>query len=161
MTSAYSTTSLPTSAAANLPLSMPNNTASNVPAKNQNSNKTKFIWKEPPNTQLSSNEDDIEANKPVNKEVVMRSRGAGGPVHKRKDMHHTRRHTLQGGIDVSMIKRLKQWEEEKSVLEEGLKATKIAHEWYKTRLEGVSERLRKGRPARGIAQEGIKLHSLC
>ena len=42
------------------------------------------------------------------------------------------------------MKRLRQWEEEKSVLEEGLKATKIAHEWYKTRLEGVSERLRKG-----------------
>ena len=47
--------------------------------------------------------------------------------------------------DISFqIKRLKQWEEEKSVLEEGLKATKVAHEWYKSRLEGVSERLRKG-----------------
>ena len=44
----------------------------------------------------------------------------------------------------SQIKRLKQWEEEKSVLEEGLKATKVAYEWYKLRLEGVSERLRKG-----------------
>ena len=39
---------------------------------------------------------------------------------------------------------MKQWEEEKSVLEEGLKATKVAYEWYKLRLEGVSERLRKG-----------------
>ena len=42
------------------------------------------------------------------------------------------------------IKRLRQWEEEKSVLEEGLKATKIAHEWYESRLKGVSEQLRKG-----------------
>ena len=42
------------------------------------------------------------------------------------------------------MKRLRQWEEEKSVLEEGLKATKVAHEWYKTRLEGVAESLRRG-----------------
>ena len=42
------------------------------------------------------------------------------------------------------MKRLKQWEEEKSVLEEGLKAIKGAHEWYESRLKGVTERLRKG-----------------
>ena len=42
------------------------------------------------------------------------------------------------------MKRLRQWEEEKSVLEEGLKATKMAQDWYKTRLEGVSDRLRRG-----------------
>lgn len=47
-------------------------------------------------------------------------------------------------LAIFQIKRLRQWEEEKSVLEEGLKATKMAQEWYKTRLEGVSERLRRG-----------------
>ena len=103
MTSAYSTTSLPTSTAANLPLSMPNNTNPTKSSKNRHQEKTKFIWKEPPTSQISSNEDDTV--KPgENKEVVMRSRGGGGPIHKRKDMHHTRRHTLQGGVDFSMVK---------------------------------------------------------
>ena len=104
MTSAYSTTSLPTSTAANLPLSMPSNSNPNKSSKNHHLEKTKFIWKEPPNSQITSNEDVTGNIKPVeNKEVIMRSRGGGGPVHKRKDMHHTRRHTLQGGVDFSMV----------------------------------------------------------
>ena len=42
------------------------------------------------------------------------------------------------------MRRLKQWEEEKGVLEEGLKAIRGAEDWYESRLQGVSERLRTG-----------------
>ena len=104
MTSAYSLASLPTSTAANIPLSMTNNMNPSKQSKQYNHDETKFIWKEPPHSQIETSKDDIVNEKSVeNKEIVMRTRGVGGPVHKRKDMHHTRRHTLQGGVDFSMV----------------------------------------------------------
>lgn len=102
MTSAYSTTSLPTSAAANIPLSIPDSANPNKFSKQQNHDDTKFIWKKPPNSLIQPSKEESVKDK-AGKEVVMRTRGGGGPVHKRKDMHHTRRHTLQGGIDFSMV----------------------------------------------------------
>ena len=104
MTSAYSLASLPTSTAASIPLSMTNNMNPNKQSKQHNHDETKFIWKEPPNSQIETNKEEIVSEKSAeSKDVVMRTRGVGGPVHKRKDMHHTRRHTLQGGVDFSMV----------------------------------------------------------
>ena len=103
MTSAYSTTCLPTATASNIPLSVPNgNLAKPSKQQPQQETKTKFIWKKPPNSQIPSHEEDNQKNGNKNKDVVMRNKG-GGPVHKRKDLHHTRRHTLQGGVDFSMV----------------------------------------------------------
>ena len=103
MTSAYSTTSLPTATASNIPLSIPNvNQTKPSKQQPQQEQKPKFIWKEPPNSQVPSHEVDNMKNSNKNKDVVMRNKG-GGPVHKRKDLHHTRRHTLQGGVDFSMV----------------------------------------------------------
>ena len=104
MTSAYSLASLPTSTAASIPLSMTNNTNPNKQSKQHNHDETKFIWKERPNSQIETSKEEIVSEKSAeSKDVVMRTRGVGGPVHKRKDMHHTRRHTLQGGVDFSMV----------------------------------------------------------
>ena len=42
------------------------------------------------------------------------------------------------------MRKLKQWEEEKRVLEEGLKIITGACEWYNSRLKSVNERLKFG-----------------
>ena len=97
MKSAYSTTSLPTSTITNQACS----TVDHVYSKEPHSQKpTKFIWKEPPGTTTFSSSDKVEELQ--NKDVVVRNK-SGGPIHKRKDLHHNRRHTLQGGVDFSMV----------------------------------------------------------
>jgi len=101
MTSAYSTTSLPTATASNLPLSIPSSNKDQENAiKTQDNNTNKLLYKDTATTQSLSKENDPSIG---NKEVVMRNRGPGGPVHKRKELHHARRHTLQGGVDFSMV----------------------------------------------------------
>ena len=47
------------------------------------------------------------------------------------------------------MKRLKQWEEEKSVLEEGLSAIAATQEWYTERMASLQEKLRFGPEAMG------------
>ena len=42
------------------------------------------------------------------------------------------------------MRKLKQWEEEKRVIEEGLRVINSAQEWYKSRLTSVSERVKFG-----------------
>ena len=101
MTSAYSTTSLPTATASNLPLSIPSSDKDQENAiKTQSNDTNKFVYKDTASTQSLSKQNDPSIG---NKEVVMRNRGGGGPVHKRKELHHARRHTLQGGVDFSMV----------------------------------------------------------
>ena len=96
MKSAYSTTSLPTSTITNQACS----TVNHVYGKEPHSQKpTKFIWKDPPGTTFSSSDKIEELH---NKDVIVRNK-SGGPIHKRKDLHHNRRHTLQGGVDFSMV----------------------------------------------------------
>ena len=100
MTSAYSTTSLPTATASNLPLSVPSSNRDHENAITTQDNDTnKFLYKDTASIQSLSKENDPSIG---NKEVVMRNRG-GGPAHKRKELHHARRHTLQGGVDFSMV----------------------------------------------------------
>ena len=100
MTSAYSTTSLPTATASNLPLSIPSSNKDHENAiKTQDNDTNKFLYKDTASIQSLSKENDPSIG---NKEVVMRNRG-GGPAHKRKELHHARRHTLQGGVDFSMV----------------------------------------------------------
>ncbi|XP_053665570.1 uncharacterized protein LOC128714715 [Anopheles marshallii] len=58
-----------------------------------------------------------------------------------------RRHTLQNGVDYNMLKRLKQIEQEKDILLQGLTAVEKAREWYHKQLAAVQEKMRYlGRP---------------
>jgi hypothetical protein len=66
---------------------------------------------------------------------------------KRKDT--ARRHTVQSGIDFSTLKRLKQLEQERDVLQQGLSYLQKTHEWYVKQLEVAEEKiglLNKGAP---------------
>lgn len=53
-----------------------------------------------------------------------------------------RRHTLHNGIDYNLLKRMKQMEQEKDVLLEGLTAVEEAREWYLKQLGEVQEKIR-------------------
>ncbi|XP_075168647.1 suppressor APC domain-containing protein 2 [Haematobia irritans] len=53
-----------------------------------------------------------------------------------------RRHTLQNGIDYNMLKRLKQFEEEREVLLLGLNAVDKARDWYMQQLVNVQEKIK-------------------
>lgn len=53
-----------------------------------------------------------------------------------------RRHTLQNGIDYNMLKKLKQFEQEKDVLIQGLGAVETAKEWYIKQIAIVQEKIK-------------------
>lgn len=53
-----------------------------------------------------------------------------------------RRHTLQNGIDYNMLKRMKQIEQEKEVLMQGLGAIEKAREWYLKQVAAVQEKMK-------------------
>ena len=53
-----------------------------------------------------------------------------------------RRHTLQNGIDYNMLKRLKQFEEEREVLLTGLDAVEKARDWYLQQVNNVQEKIK-------------------
>uniref|UniRef100_A0A336MYE5 CSON009916 protein n=1 Tax=Culicoides sonorensis TaxID=179676 RepID=A0A336MYE5_CULSO len=53
-----------------------------------------------------------------------------------------RRHTLQNGIDYNMLKRMKQIEQEKDVLLEGLSAVEKARDWYLKQIAVVQEKIK-------------------
>ncbi|KAI5641567.1 hypothetical protein NE865_06324 [Phthorimaea operculella] len=53
-----------------------------------------------------------------------------------------RRHTLHNGIDYNLLKRMKQIEQEKDVLLQGLSAVEEAREWYLKQLSEVQEKMR-------------------
>lgn len=53
-----------------------------------------------------------------------------------------RRHTLQNGIDYNMLKRLKQYEEEREVLLLGLNSVDKAREWYMQQIVNVQEKIK-------------------
>ncbi|CAG5021441.1 unnamed protein product [Parnassius apollo] len=53
-----------------------------------------------------------------------------------------RRHTLQNGVDYNLLKRMKQIEQEKDVLLQGLSAVEDAREWYLKQLADVQDKMR-------------------
>ncbi|XP_015595692.1 suppressor APC domain-containing protein 2 isoform X2 [Cephus cinctus] len=53
-----------------------------------------------------------------------------------------RRHTLQNGIDYNMMKRMKQIEQEKDVLLQGLAAVDKAREWYLKQISSAQEKIK-------------------
>lgn len=55
---------------------------------------------------------------------------------------HSRRHTLQNGIDYGLLKRMKAIEEERDGLMRGIQTVQRAEEWYQEQLQQVQERMR-------------------
>ncbi|CAH0390784.1 unnamed protein product [Bemisia tabaci] len=53
-----------------------------------------------------------------------------------------RRHTLQNGIDYNMLKRMKQIEQERDVLMQGLRAVEQARDWYLKQIVAVQEKMK-------------------
>ncbi|XP_041988358.1 suppressor APC domain-containing protein 2 isoform X2 [Aricia agestis] len=53
-----------------------------------------------------------------------------------------RRHTLHNGVDYNLIKRMKQIEQEKDILLQGLSAVEEAREWYIKQLAEVQDKMR-------------------
>ncbi|RZF32372.1 hypothetical protein LSTR_LSTR001836 [Laodelphax striatellus] len=53
-----------------------------------------------------------------------------------------RRHTLQNGIDYNMLKRMKQIEQEKEILQLGLQAVDRARDWYLKQMAAVQEKMK-------------------
>ena len=54
-----------------------------------------------------------------------------------------RRHTLQNGIDYNLIKRVKQLEEEKEVLFQGLQMIEKVHCWYTRQTKTVADKMKQ------------------
>lgn len=54
-----------------------------------------------------------------------------------------RRHTLQNGIDYNMLKRLKQFEQEKDILLQGLSAVDKTREWYIRQITDVQDKIKQ------------------
>lgn len=66
---------------------------------------------------------------------------ANGGVYQKK-RREPRRHTLQNGIDYNMLKRMKQFEEERDVLLQGLAAVEKAREWYLQQISNAQEKIK-------------------
>lgn len=68
----------------------------------------------------------------------------GGIYQKKSNVRRRepRRHTLQNGIDYNMLKRMKQIEQEKDVLMQGLQAIEKAREWYLKQVAAVQEKMK-------------------
>lgn len=67
-----------------------------------------------------------------------------------------RRHTVQSGIDFATLKRLKQLEQERDVLQQGLSVLESGKQWYTKQMEGVDEKistLTKGGPLPPVSHE--------
>ncbi|XP_014675382.1 PREDICTED: suppressor APC domain-containing protein 2-like [Priapulus caudatus] len=63
-----------------------------------------------------------------------------GDVTSKNKRNDSRRHTLANGIDYSMVKRMKQLEQEKVMLFQGLEAIEKARDWYHLQVVDVQER---------------------
>lgn len=61
---------------------------------------------------------------------------------KRVRRREPRRHTLHNGVDYNLLKRMKQIEQEKDILQQGLASLEKAREWYLKQLAEVQERMR-------------------
>lgn len=61
------------------------------------------------------------------------------PTLKRREV---RRHTLQNGIDHNMLKKLRQYEQEKEILLQGLSAVEKARDWYVQKVAKCEDKIK-------------------
>ena len=71
------------------------------------------------------------------------SQAGGGSRKPRRRESHSRRHTLQSGIDYGLLKRMKAIEEERDVLMRGIQTVQRAEEWYNEQLGQVQKNIKK------------------
>ncbi|KAK8761446.1 hypothetical protein V5799_027290 [Amblyomma americanum] len=96
--------------------------------------------KENKNPQQGS-EDAASASK--SKNVLPNSTSHAAPERKFPKKKEPRRHTLGHGIEYNMLRRMKQLEHEKDALQQGLRATERAREWYQQRISAVQEKMQQ------------------
>lgn len=68
--------------------------------------------------------------------------GGNGRKQPKRRESHSRRHTLQNGIDYGLLKKMKAIEEERDGLMRGMQMVQRADDWYKEQLAAVQERMR-------------------
>ncbi|XP_076046310.1 suppressor APC domain-containing protein 2 [Oratosquilla oratoria] len=89
---------------------------------------------------------------------------AEGGAHKKSGRRREpRRHTLQNGVDYSMLRRLKQLEAERDMLVQGLEVVDRARHWYKHQLQILSDRMHylpnsPAHPETSLEAQQEKLH---
>uniref|UniRef100_A0A2A4J6W0 Suppressor APC domain-containing protein n=1 Tax=Heliothis virescens TaxID=7102 RepID=A0A2A4J6W0_HELVI len=100
------------------------------------------------NEEISGEKIDFEE---ISREVEEQSRGLGdgrsanetqSQMRRVSRRREPRRHTLHNGVDYNLLKRMKQIEQEKDVLLQGLSAVEEAREWYLKQLAEVQEKMR-------------------
>ena len=72
----------------------------------------------------------------------MEQQGVSASRKPRRRESHSRRHTLQSGIDYGLLKRMKAIEEERDVLMRGIQTVQRAEEWYNEQLGQVNTKIR-------------------
>lgn len=68
--------------------------------------------------------------------------GTHSNLRKTSRRREPRRHTLHNGVDYNLLKKMKQIEQEKDVLLQGLTAVEEAREWYLKQLTEVQDKMR-------------------
>ncbi|XP_029469368.1 LOW QUALITY PROTEIN: suppressor APC domain-containing protein 2 [Rhinatrema bivittatum] len=85
---------------------------------------------------------------------------AGPPAAPQNRGEH-RRHTITNGVDYSMLKQMKELEQEKDFLIQGLEMLERARDWYHQQIQAVQEHqkhLGKNQPQKDLSSEGSQGH---
>ncbi|KAM6316037.1 suppressor APC domain-containing protein 2 [Podargus strigoides] len=87
--------------------------------------------------------------------------GAGDTRRHQRGRAEHRRHTITNGVDFSMLKHMKELEQEKDFLLQGLELVERAREWYHQRIQFMQERQRllgKNKTSADFLPEGSQSH---
>ncbi|XP_052220654.1 suppressor APC domain-containing protein 2-like [Dreissena polymorpha] len=90
-----------------------------------------------PGHNIYVNLSDLQRLDPSTQSVQASREGDGG---RRLRRQNSRRHTLSSGIDYNVIRRMKQLEQERDVLLQGLEVVERARDWYLKQVALVTER---------------------
>ncbi|XP_010139581.1 PREDICTED: suppressor APC domain-containing protein 2-like, partial [Buceros rhinoceros silvestris] len=87
--------------------------------------------------------------------------GAGGTRRHQRGRAEHRRHTITNGVDFSVLKHMKELEQEKDFLLQGLELVERAREWYHQHIQLMQERQRllgKNKTSAEFLPEGGQSH---
>ncbi|XP_054249522.1 suppressor APC domain-containing protein 2 [Indicator indicator] len=87
--------------------------------------------------------------------------GAGDTRRHQRGRAEHRRHTITSSVDFSMLKRMKELEQEKDFLLQGLELVECAREWYQQHIQAMQERQRllgKNKTSMEFLPEGGQSH---
>ncbi|KAK0678905.1 SAPC2 protein, partial [Pygoscelis papua] len=103
---------------------------------------------------------------PARPDVKLRksNRWAGDTRRHQRGRAEHRRHTITNGVDFSMLKHMKELEQEKDFLLQGLELVERAREWYHQHIQFMQERQRflgKNKTSADFLPEGSQSHLGC